>query len=213
MKIMYLDEKKKRAVTKALSRHGRVFHAASVGDALPLLLENDFDYYFVDADTPQAQAFLGHLEHDPHLVDPRAVVLLTNNEDEDCSAWRVDTFITHGRIGQDVPYVFSHLRGEAAEPTKVFAIVPGNGVGAEDARGRLRAFEGHPTGGRAGGNVYRLVHGGTPTVWTGRMLKEVSVQGERRTLTATNGQSERGLLPLMGATGQAGFYYWRRCRW
>ena len=153
MKIMYLDEKKKRAVTKALSRHGRVFYAASVGDALPLLLENDFDYYFVDADTPQAQAFLGHLEHDPHLVDPRAVVLLTNNEDEDCSAWRVDTFITHGRIGQDVPYVFSHLRGEAAEPTKVFAIVPGDGAVAEDARGRLRAFEGHPTGARAGGNV------------------------------------------------------------
>lgn len=153
LKILYLDEEKSRAVTKALSRHGRVFHAADIGDALPLLLENDFDYYFVDADTPQAQAFLGHLEHDPHLVAPRAVVLLTNNEDEDCSAWGVDTFITHDRIGQDVPYVFSHLRGEEAEPTKVLTIVPGNGAGAEDARGRLRAFEGHPAGGRAGGGV------------------------------------------------------------
>jgi len=150
---MYLDEKKKRAVTKALSRHGTVFHAVDIGDALPLLLENDFDYYFVDADTTQAQSFLKHLEHDPNLVTPRAVVLLTNNEDEDCSAWRVDTFITHGRIGQDVPYVFSHLRGEAAEPTKVLTIVPGNGAGREDARGRLRAFEGHSTGGHASGNV------------------------------------------------------------
>lgn len=153
MNIMYLDEKKKRSVTKALSRHGRVFYVAGVGDALPLLLENDFDYYFVDADTPQAQAFLGHLEHDPHLVAPRAVVLLTNNEDEDCSAWRVDTFITHARIGQDVPYVFSHLRGETPEPMKVFTIVPGNGAGADDASGRLRAFEGPSTGGRADGRV------------------------------------------------------------
>jgi len=152
LKILYLDGEKSRAVLKALTKHGTVCHAPDVNQALILMVENDFDYYFVDADTPQAQAFLGHLEHDPHLFAPRAVVLLTDNEDEDCSAWRVDTFVTRGRIGQDLPYIFSHLRGEAAEPTKVLTIVPGDGAGGEDARGRLRAFEGNPTCPRAGGN-------------------------------------------------------------
>ncbi|MBU4489953.1 MAG: hypothetical protein KKE79_04885 [Actinobacteria bacterium] len=152
MKILYLDEKKERAVTKALSKHGKVFHASDISDALLLLVENDFDYYFVDADTPQAQAFLKHLEHDPHLVAPRAVVLLTDNEEEDCSAWRVDTFITRGRIGQDAPYIFSHLRGEATGPAKVLSIVPGDGAREENACGRLRAFEESGAGGRTGGS-------------------------------------------------------------
>ena len=134
MKILYLGVKKERAVTKALSKHGKVFHASDINDALLLLVENDFDYYFVDADTPQAQAFLKHLEHDPHLVAPRGVVLLTDNEDEDCSAWRVDTFITRERIGKDTPYIFSHLRSEAAEPAKVLYIAPGDDTGGKDAR-------------------------------------------------------------------------------
>ena len=153
MNIMYLDEKKKRTVTKALSRHGKVFHAADINDALLLLVENDFDYYFVDADTPQSQSFLRHLEHDQHLVAPRAVVLLTDNEDEDCSAWRVDTFVTRGRIGEDLPYIFSHLRGETVGPANVLTIVTGDGAGERDAGGRLRAFEERPRGGCAGGSV------------------------------------------------------------
>lgn len=164
LNILFLDGEKTRAVHKALAKHGTVYHAPDVNQALTLMVENDFDYYFVDADTAQAQAFLGHLEHDPHVVTPKAVVLLTDNREEDCSAWRVDTFITRERITRDLPYIFSHLKGEAPEPTKVLTIVPGDQEDAAEPAGRLWAFGERSADGddtrerrsRSGGETRRL---------------------------------------------------------
>src|SRR5450756_3172641 len=79
---------------RQLKRHGKAYYANDMNEALFLMAEKDFDYYFIDADVPHAQAFIKHIEHDPQLVSPRAVVLLTDNEDEDCEAWSADTFIT-----------------------------------------------------------------------------------------------------------------------
>lgn len=84
----------------------------------------DFDYYFVDADIPNARAFIKHIEHDPQLAPPRAVVLLTDNEEEDCEAWSADTFITKSKIYEDLPYIFSHLRGKHPEQANVVRIAP-----------------------------------------------------------------------------------------
>ena len=95
-----------------------------MNEALFLMAEKDFDYYFIDADVPHAQAFIKHIEHDPQLVSPRAVVLLTDNEDEDCEAWSADTFITKSKIYEDLPYIFSHLRGKHSEEGNVVRIAP-----------------------------------------------------------------------------------------
>ncbi len=88
------------------------------------MAEKDFDYFFIDADAPQARAFLKHLKHDPQLPPPKALVLLTDNEVEDCEAWGVDTFVTRSRIIEDVPYIFSHLTGEPFEHANVLRIAP-----------------------------------------------------------------------------------------
>lgn len=99
-------------------------HANDINEALFLMAEKDFDYYFIDADVPHAQAFLKHLEHDPQLAPPRAVVLLTDNEEEDCEAWSADTFITKSKVYEDLPYVFSHLRGKQSGKADVVRIAP-----------------------------------------------------------------------------------------
>jgi CheY-like chemotaxis protein len=124
MGILYLDSKADRAIKKALRMHGRVHHAGDINEALFMMVERDFDFYFVDADTPQALAFLKHLRHDPQLAPPRAVVLLTDNDDEDCEAWSVDTFITRSRIQEDSPYIFSHLNSSPDDRAGVIRIAP-----------------------------------------------------------------------------------------
>ena len=122
--ILYLDSSKSRPVLKALRKQGIVSHAGDINQALFLIAESDFEYYFVDADTAQAHAFLKHLKHDPQLAPPSATVLLSCNEEEDCAAWNVDTFITRNRVGEDIPYVFSHLRGTRRDPDNVLRIAP-----------------------------------------------------------------------------------------
>ena len=124
MGILYLGEQRSRLVCKSLNRHGKVYHAPDINEALLLIAEHDFDYYFVDADTPHAQAFIKHIQHDPQLISPKAVVLLTDNEEEDCEAWAADTFITKSKICEDLPYIFSHLRGEPPEQASVVRIAP-----------------------------------------------------------------------------------------
>lgn len=109
---------------KALAKHGEVFHSDNITDALYLMAERDFDYYFIDADIRDSRAFIHHIRHDPQLAPPCGIVLLTGNMDEDCEAWRVDTFITRERFSQDVPYVFSHLTGRDDEPENVVRIAP-----------------------------------------------------------------------------------------
>lgn len=133
--ILCLDSNKSRAVLKALSKHGKVSHVKDTNQALFLIAERDFQYYFVDADTPQAQAFLKHLRHDPQLAPPSATVLLTNNEEEDCAAWSVDTFVTRSRAGEDIPYIFSHLRGRPEDPENVLRIAPRDETKAAKAAG------------------------------------------------------------------------------
>jgi cytoskeletal protein RodZ len=120
--ILYLDSRQSRAVMRALRKHGTVDHAGDISQALILMAEKDFTYFFVDADTPQAQAFLRHLEHDPTLPPPTGVVLLTCNDEEDCEAWRVDTFINRGRIQREIPYVFSHQKAERPDIANVLPI-------------------------------------------------------------------------------------------
>ncbi len=120
---------------KALSKQGEVSHAKDTNQALYLVAERDFKYYFVDADTPQAQAFLKHLRHDPQLAPPSATVLLTNNEEEDCTAWSVDTFVTRSRVGEDIPYIFSHLKGGPADAGNVLRIAPRDEIRAAKASG------------------------------------------------------------------------------
>ncbi len=124
IQILYLDSHKSGAIVRALRRFGEVSVAPDINQALYLIAENDFDYYFVCADTPQAQAFLKHLGHDPQLPPPSGVVLLTDNLEEDCTAWSVDTFITRSRIKDDIPFVFSHLRREPTAPENVLSITP-----------------------------------------------------------------------------------------
>ncbi len=120
--ILYLDSRQSRAVMKELRKHGTVDHAQDINQALLFMAEKDFAYFFVDADTPQAQAFLKHLQHDPTLPPPSGVVLLTDNDEEDCEAWSVDTFINRGRIHGDVPYVFSHQKVERPDDANVLKI-------------------------------------------------------------------------------------------
>ena len=115
---------KNNSVRRSLKRHGRVCYANDINEALFLMAEKDFDYYFIDADVPHAQAFLKHLEHDPQLAPPRGVVLLTDNEEEDCEAWSADTFITKSKIYDDLPYIFSHLRGNQSGTADVVRIAP-----------------------------------------------------------------------------------------
>ena len=122
--ILYLDSSRDRYVNRALSRYGRVWHVPDINRAMFLMVEREFEYFFVDADTPQAHAFLLHLSHDPQLQPPKAVVLLTGNDDEDCEAWGVDAFITKSRTARDVPYVFSHPRTGSCEAAGVIRIAP-----------------------------------------------------------------------------------------
>ncbi len=120
--ILYLDSAKSRTVMKALSKYGELRYAPDIHSALVLMTEVDFDYFFIDADTPQAHAFLKHLQHDPQLVPPSGTVLVTGNDDEDCAAWSVDTFVTRARAAVDVPFIFSHLRNPTPNPENVVTI-------------------------------------------------------------------------------------------
>ena len=142
--ILYLDSGRDRSVRRALSRHGRVWHVPDINRAMFIMAERDFEYYFVDADTPQAHAFLMHLRHDPQLPPPKAVVLLSGNDEEDCEAWRVDAFVTKSRISLDAPYIFSHLRGTPGDEAGVIRIAPAvvskgfSEARPDNPRGRLR---------------------------------------------------------------------------
>ncbi len=110
--IFYLDSRRDSCVRKTLKKYGRVYYARDIDQALPLLVESQFSYFFIDADLPMAQVFIKHLRHDPQISKPGAIVLLTENDDEDCDAWLVDTYIKRSRFAQDVPYIFSHLKPE-----------------------------------------------------------------------------------------------------
>jgi len=120
--ILYLDKHKDRAFHKVLCKYGSVYFADDINEALFLMAEHEFDFYFIDADAPQSLAFIKHLRHDPQLMQPRGVVLLTENEEEDCEAWVVDDFLTRRTAINDLPYIFSHLRGEPVEPVHVLRI-------------------------------------------------------------------------------------------
>jgi hypothetical protein len=122
LKILYLDREKDKALFRALNKHGVVFHAEGLNQALFLMAESDFDYFFIDADVPQSQAFLKHVRHDPELAPPQGVVLLTDNEEEDCAAWQVDAFITRRTATGDLPYIFSHLKAEKLEPPRILRL-------------------------------------------------------------------------------------------
>lgn len=139
--ILYLDSKKSRRLSRSLGKHGDVSHAADVNEALVLMVDRDFDYFFVDADTPQAHAFLKHIHHDPQLAPPRGVVLLTDNDEEDCEAWEVDTYIGRARADADLPYVFSHLRGETgarhSDVLSIISVGPGPVEGSPPKVGRV----------------------------------------------------------------------------
>ena len=156
LRILYLDRDKDKALFRALSKHGVVFHAKGLNQALFLMADSDFDYYFIDADIPQSQAFLKHVRHDPELAPPQGVVLLTNNDEEDCEAWHVDDFLTRRTATSDLPYIFSHLKAEKLEPPRILRLAetppdieqeeapPEGSVGAEDheiedIRSHLRA--------------------------------------------------------------------------
>jgi len=80
--ILYMDAHAQKGLSRALARHGKVFPVAGINDALFLMAEQDIDYYFIDADVPDARAFLMHIQHDPQLLPPRGLVLLTENEEE-----------------------------------------------------------------------------------------------------------------------------------
>ena len=152
-KILYLDSRQSRTVMKALRKYGMVEHAHDISQALLLMAEKDFNYFFVDADTPQAHAFLKHLEHDPTLPPPSGVVLLTDNEEEDCEAWSVDAFITRSRIHGDVAYVFSHHKVEQPEHANVLPIAGRADVHRIAAPGEMKGTwdrGSHETEARAG---------------------------------------------------------------
>lgn len=121
-RILYLDSSRSKAVFRALRRFGRVDYAPDINEALCLIAETDYDYYFIDADVPDARPLIKHLRHDPDLFVPRAMVLLTENEDEDCDAWMVDSYVNTGRVSEDVPYIFSHFKAEERKPASVLRI-------------------------------------------------------------------------------------------
>lgn len=120
--ILYLDRHKDKALNRALARYGDVQYASDINLALFAMAETDFDYYFIDADVSQALAFLKHLRHDPQLMQPSGVILLTGNREEDCEAWSVDTFLNRSSAPDELAYVFSHLRAEAPEPANVLRL-------------------------------------------------------------------------------------------
>lgn len=125
---------------RALAKYGEVRLAPDINEALVAMCEQDFDYFFIDADTPYSCPFIIHLRHDPQLLPPRAVVLLTGNEEEDLEAWAVDTYLHRERMEKDLPYVFSHLKGEKTAPENVLSI----SAPREDARSRNMAREANP---------------------------------------------------------------------
>ncbi len=129
LRILYLDAKRDKALQRALSKYGTVSYAQDLNSALFLMADNDFDYYFIDADVPESQAFLKHLRHDPQLTTPRGVVLLTMNDEEDCEAWAVDTFLSRDNAIDDISYVFSHLKGDRCESATVLRIASFNPEG------------------------------------------------------------------------------------
>jgi hypothetical protein len=145
MKILYLDGTgDTRHARKALSRYGDVCFAPEIGSALHLLLEEDFQYFCVDADTDKAQAFIHHLDHDPELEEPLGVFLLTGNEREDCEAWGVDAFVHRDRLKEELPYVFSHPRRNPETRARVFPIEGGDqprSCETNEAARRLQAFQ------------------------------------------------------------------------
>lgn len=112
MGIFYLDGRNDSSVRRALKKYGRVDYARDIDEALPLLVENEYSYFFIDADSPMAQVFIKHLRHDPHIAKPSVIVLITENDEEDCEAWLVDTYIKRTRFAKNVPYIFSHLKPE-----------------------------------------------------------------------------------------------------
>jgi len=122
LSILYISRTRDRAFHRALARYGAVSYAEGINRALFLMAETDFHYYFVDADVPQAHAYLKHLRHDPQLMPPAGVILLTGNRDEDCEAWSVDMFINRESAPGELPYVFSHLRAEDREPANVLRL-------------------------------------------------------------------------------------------
>ncbi|MBN1290117.1 MAG: PKD domain-containing protein [Actinobacteria bacterium] len=134
IEILYLDGSKDKAVGRVLKKYGKLSYAGDINDAAELIAEKEFDYCFLDADVPCVRELLTHLEHDPYFVPPRAFVLLTNNEVEDCDAWNVDTYITRRRIKDDIPFVFSHHRGEPADNTGVLKLIPGDSGRPEAGR-------------------------------------------------------------------------------
>jgi len=119
-----MDAHAQKGLSRALARHGKVFPVAGINDALFLMAEQDIDYYFIDADVPDARAFLMHIQHDPQLLPPRGLVLLTENEEEDCEAWGVDAFLSRQSAVEDLPYIFSHLKGTTPEPAKLIRLAP-----------------------------------------------------------------------------------------
>lgn len=139
-RILYLDSQKRKAVRRALAKYGEVCLAPDINEALVAMCEQDFDYFFVDADTPYSRPFIIHLRHDPQLLPPKAVVLLTDNEEEDSEAWAVDTYLHRERVEKDLPYVFSHLKGEGTAPENVLSI----SAPREEARSRNMAREATP---------------------------------------------------------------------
>lgn len=141
--ILYMDGQCDRSIKRALSRKGNVQFARGLSEALELITRVDFDYFFVDADFEYAREFIIHLEHDPELITPFGVVLLTGNEEEDAEAWHVDTYINRDRVDEDIPYVFSHLRGRRDPPDNVLEIVragcePSGDRPEREARGTTR---------------------------------------------------------------------------
>lgn len=131
IEILYLDSSKDKVVGRALKKHGKVRRAWDFNDSVELIAEKEFDYFFLDADFPCIRELLTHLEHDPYFIPPKAFVLLTNNEVEDCHAWNVDTYITRRRIKEDLPFVFSHHKGEPSNNSGVLKLIPGDGEQSE----------------------------------------------------------------------------------
>lgn len=138
-----MDNEKDKSLFRALNRHGDAFYVKGINQALFLMAENEFDYFFVDADTPQAHAFVKHLRHDPDLLPPMGLVLLTNNEEEDCEAWEVDAYLIRETAVRDMPYIFSHVKGARREPAPVIRIAPAlEPVGVDDREADVGADDG-----------------------------------------------------------------------
>lgn len=155
-RILYLDSSRSKAVSRALRRFGSVDYACDINSALCLVAENEYDYYFIQADVPEARSLIKHLRHDSDLRVPCAIVLLTDNKDEDCEAWKVDSYVTANRIAEDAPYIFSHYKPDDVEPTSILRLASmepdasaesGTGagterVGADSAINRKRTSSG-----------------------------------------------------------------------